>query len=192
MKALIASIKIFLVFTLLTGIIYPFLVTGIAQLMFRHKANGSIIMASGKAIGSALIGQQFDSTAYFFSRPSAISYNPLPSAGSNYGLTNAKLKEQVIERQKRFAAVNQLNDISEVPPEMVFASASGLDPHISPRAAYLQVQRISKVRNLNPDQKKELTTKIESSIISPRLEIFGESCINVLELNLYLDQISHK
>ena len=102
MKTFIISIKIFLFFTILTGIIYPLLVTGIAQLTFSAKANGSLIIKNNKLIGSELIGQQFDSTIYFSSRPSAISYNPLPSGGSNYGLTNVKLKNFVDSLKKQF------------------------------------------------------------------------------------------
>ena len=107
MKTLIISLKIFLFFTILTGIIYPLFVTGIAQLVFPGKANGSMIVKDNKVIGSELIGQQFDSSIYFSSRPSAISYNPLPSGGSNYGLTNAKLKHSVDSLTKQFIAYNQ-------------------------------------------------------------------------------------
>src|ERR1035437_3334358 len=108
MKTLLISLKIFLFFTLLTGIVYPLLVTGIAQLVFPGKANGSIIVNNNKAIGSELIAQPFDSTIYFSSRPSAIAYNPLPSGGSNYGLTNVKLKNQVADRKTQFWKFNHL------------------------------------------------------------------------------------
>jgi potassium-transporting ATPase KdpC subunit len=108
MKTLIISLKIFLFFTILTGIIYPLFITGIAQIIFPSKANGSIIIKNNKLVGSKLIGQQFDSTIYFSSRPSAISYNPLPSGGSNYGLTNVNLKKLVTERKHKFIAFNQL------------------------------------------------------------------------------------
>ena len=106
-----------------------------------------------------LIGQQFDSTIYFSSRPSAISYNPLPSGGSNYGLTNAKLKNLVDGTKKQFIAFNQLDSLTVIPSEMLFASASGLDPHISPEAALLQVDRIAKARNFNNIQKAKLDSK---------------------------------
>ena len=108
MKTIIISLKIFLFFTILTGVIYPLFVTGIAQVAFPVKANGSIIKLDNQSIGSKFIGQQFDSTIYFTSRPSAISYNPLPSGGSNYGLTNVKLKNLVTERKIHFIAFNQL------------------------------------------------------------------------------------
>lgn len=190
MKTLIIALKIFLFFTILTGIIYPLLVSGIAQAVFPEKANGSIIHRDGMAIGSELIGQQFDSTNYFTGRPSAISYNLLPSGGSNFGLTNAKLKQQVDERRKQFISFNQLDSLTEIPSEMLFASASGLDPHISPKAALLQVDRIAKARNLNLNQKEKLTAYIHSQSDQPKFGLFGQSRINVLILNLDLDQLS--
>src|SRR5512145_2458780 len=118
MKTLIISLKIFLFFTILTGIVYPLLITGIAQAVFPFQANGSLITNNNKVIGSELIAQQFDSAIYFTSRPSAISYNPLPSGGSNYGLTNTKLKNLVCERKKQFIVFNQLDSLTVIPSEM--------------------------------------------------------------------------
>lgn len=189
MKTLFIAFKILLFFTILTGIVYPLLITGIAQLVFPIKANGSIIYKDNKAIGSELIGQQFDSTIYFSSRPSAISYNPLPSGGSNFGLTNAKLKDLVAERKDQFMAFNQIDSLTEIPSEMFFASASGLDPHISPKAALLQVDRIAKARNLNQLQKLSLVRCITNLTEGPRYLCLGEERINVLLLNLDLDEI---
>lgn len=189
MKTIIIALKIFLFFTILTGIIYPLLVTGIAQLVFPGKANGSIIFKDNVAIGSKLIGQQFDSTYYFSSRPSAVSYNPLPSGGSNYGLTNSKLKKLVAERKKQFIAFNQLDSLTEIPSEMLFASASGLDPHISPEAALLQVERIAKTRNFTDIQKQKLIQCIKSLTEAPQFWCLGEKRINVLILNLELNKI---
>jgi potassium-transporting ATPase KdpC subunit len=189
MRSLIISIKIFLFLTFLTGLVYPLFVTGIAQIAFPAKANGSLIVKGNKTIGSELIGQQFDSIVYFSSRPSAISYNPLPSGGSNWGLTNVKLKDLVIERKKQFDAFNQLDSLTTVPSEMLFASASGLDPHISPEAALLQAERIAKYRNFNNDQKQKLLQCIKSLTESPQYSLFGEQRINVLLLNLETDKI---
>lgn len=155
MKTLIISLKIFLFFTILTGIIYPLFITGIAQVVFPSKANGSMIVKDNKLIGSKLIGQQFDSTIYFSTRPSAISYNPMPSGGSNYGLTNVNLKKLVTERKHKFIAFNQLDSLTIIPSEMLFASGSGLDPHISQKAALLQVDRIAKVRHFDTTQKQK-------------------------------------
>lgn len=189
MKTLIISIKIFLFFTVLTGIIYPLFITGIAQLIFPSRANGSLIVKKKQVIGSELIGQQFDSTIYFSSRPSAVSYNPLPSGGSNYGLTNDKLKNLVAERRLAFNTFNQLDSHTEIPSEMLFASGSGLDPHISPEAAILQVDRIAKARNFNNAQKQELIECVHATTEAPQFFFFGESRINVLMLNLKLDEI---
>jgi potassium-transporting ATPase KdpC subunit len=189
-KTIIISIKIFLVFTILTGAVYPLLVTGIAQVVFPEKANGSLIEKDNKIIGSKLIGQQFDAKKYFTSRPSVNSYNPLPSGGSNYGLTNLKLKNLVAERKKQFIVFNQLDSLAEVPSEMLFASASGLDPHISQKAALLQVDRIANARNLNTIQKQDLVQSIKKLTETPQVLILGEERVNVLILNLELDKIA--
>lgn len=189
MKTLIISIKIFLFFTVLTGIIYPLFVTGIAQVVFPAKANGSLIVKNNQIIGSELIGQQFDSVIYFTSRPSAVSYNPLPSSGSNYGLTNTKLKNLVAERKSAFNTFNKRDSLAEVPSEMLFASASGLDPHISPEAAVLQVDRISRSRNFNSVQKQKLLQCVADLTENPQYLCLGESRINVLLLNLRVDKI---
>ena len=190
MKTLFISIKIFLFFTVLTGIVYPLFVTGIAQLAFPSKANGSFIVRNNKIVGSELIGQQFDSTNYFNSRPSAVAYNPLPSGGSNYGLTNIKLKNLVAERKQQFISYNQLDSITEIPSEMLFASASGLDPHISPQAAILQVERVVKTRHFDEGQKQRLLNSIKDLTEAPQFSLLGENRINVLMLNLKLDEIN--
>jgi potassium-transporting ATPase KdpC subunit len=189
MKTVIVSLKIFLFFTLLTGIIYPLFVTGIAQLVFPSNANGSLIIKDNKTIGSELIGQEFDSSIYFTSRPSAVSYNPLPSGGSNYGLTNLKLRDLVAERKKQFVAFNQLDSLTNIPSEMLFASASGLDPHISPQAALLQLERIAKARDFNVSQKNRLIQSIADVTEGPQFFCLGVERINVLLLNLELDRL---
>jgi potassium-transporting ATPase KdpC subunit len=189
MRTLLISLKIFLFFTILTGILYPLFITGIAQVVFPAKANGSLIFKNNKAIGSKLIGQQFDKANYFMSRPSAASYNPLPSGGSNYSLTNTKLRNLVDERKMHFIEFNQLDNVTEIPSEMLFASASGLDPHISPQAAFLQVERIVKARNFNSIQKQNILQCINDLTEAPQFLCLGESRINVLLLNLKLDEI---
>jgi potassium-transporting ATPase KdpC subunit len=191
MKTLIISIKTFLFFTVLTGIIYPLFVTGFAQLIFPSKANGSLIINDNKIIGSELIGQKFDSAIYFASRPSAISYNPLPSSGSNYGLTNAKLKQQVIERKRHFIDINQLDSLVEIPAEMLFASASGIDPHISKQSALLQVNRVAKARNFGIAQKQQLIACVNRLTEKPQFLVLGEERVNVLLLNLEIDKIKN-
>jgi len=189
MKTLASAIKIFLFFTIVTGVIYPLLITGIAQLIFPFKANGSIITVNNKPAGSILIGQKFDTPAYFSSRPSAISYNPLPSGGSNYGLTSSRLKRLVTARKKNFIAFNHLDSATTVPSEMLFASGSGLDPHISPKAALLQVDRIAKERSFTQNQKAELINLINNLTEEPQFQLLGQKRINVLLLNLSLDRI---
>ncbi len=188
MKTIITSLKIFLFFTILTGIVYPLLVTGIAQTLFPGKANGSLITEDGKVIGSKLIGQQFDSVIYFISRPSAVLYNPMPSGGSNLGLTNVKLKNLVAERRASFIGLNQLDSLATVPSEMLFASASGLDPHISPDAALLQTGRIAKARNLDTIQTQKLVQSVLSHIEKPQFSVLGKERVNVLILNLELNK----
>ena len=188
-KQTIIALKFLLVMTILTGIIYPFFMTGVAQLTFHSKANGSLIMKEGKIIGSELIGQKFDSIIYFWSRPSAIEYNPIPSCGSNFGPTSEKLKKQVTDRRVLFANNNSVSDTLSIPKEMIFASASGLDPHISPEAVRMQANRIAKARHLNELQKNQLNTLVNSLIEYPQFGIFGESRINVFQLNLRTDSL---
>lgn len=189
MKNLLITIKIFLLFTILCGIIYPVFITGIAHVVLPEKANGSLIIKNNKTVGSILIGQQFDSIRYFHSRPSAILYNPLPSGGSNYGLTNLKLKSLVAERKQQFISINQLDSLTTIPSEMLFASASGLDPHVSKEAALLQANRVAKVRNFSHAQKQQLFQCINDQTEGPQFSLLGQERVNVLMLNLMLDTI---
>ncbi len=189
MKSLIISLKVFLFFTILTGVVYPFLITGLSQVIFPGKSNGSLIKYGNNTIGSELIGQQFNSGIYFSSRPSATNYNTLPSGGSNYGLTNLKLRDLVYYRQKQFIAENKLDSHTIIPSEMLFSSASGLDPHISPEAALLQVERIAQVRNFNDSQKQEIKQLIKYQTEAPQFLFLGSERINVLLLNLEIDKI---
>jgi K+-transporting ATPase ATPase C chain len=188
-KQFLISLRILLLFSLITGIIYPVFVTGIANLLFKDKAGGSLIKSNSQVIGSSLIGQAFDSLTYFWPRPSAISYNPLPSGGSNLGLTNEKLRQQYKKQEQYFRMANGLQPGTSVPPEMVFNSGSGLDPHISPQAALLQVDRIAKARNFSNNQKDELKMLITNLTEEPQFHLFGQERINVFMLNLELDKI---
>jgi K+-transporting ATPase ATPase C chain len=185
----IISLKFLLIMTLLTGLIYPLVMTGLSQLSFPSKANGSLLMKNGKVIGSELIGQNFDSTVYFWSRPSAIGYNPIPSGASNYGPTSDTLKKQVNARRVSFASKNSITDINSIPKEMIFASGSGLDPHISPEAAIMQLTRVSAARKLNETQKQKVEQLINSLTEEAQFSVFGERRINVLLLNLSLDKL---
>lgn len=183
MKQFIIGIKVFVFMTVITGIIYPLVITGAAQLFFPEKANGSLIINNGKVIGSELIGQKFVSPDFFWGRPSAIDYNPFPSGASNLNPIGEKLKEQVQLRIDTIRKYHGNLPIKSIPKDLLFASASGVDPHISPEAAYFQVERISKFRNYNANQKAKLLKIIESSIESDDLFIGGQKRVNVLNLN---------
>lgn len=190
MKTIKISLKIFLFFTLLTGVAYPLLITGIAQVIFPSKANGSLIVKDNVTIGSKLIGQEFNSDEYFTSRPSICSYNPLPSGGSNYGMTNTILKNLVAERRRQFITFNKLDSLTIIPSEMLFTSASGLDPHISQKAALLQIDRVARARNFNTISKQNLVQCVKDLTETPQYGIFGEERVNVLVLNLELNKLS--
>jgi K+-transporting ATPase ATPase C chain len=185
----IIALKFLLLMTILTGIIYPLFMTGLAQLIFPAKANGSLVKKDGKIIGSELIGQKFDTTIYFWSRPSAIGYNPIPSGASNYGPTSDTLKKQVTARRILFATKNSITDILAIPKEMIFASGSGLDPHISPEAAMLQLSRVATARNLDETKLQQVRQLIKNMTEKPQFSLFGEPRINVFDLNLALDKI---
>jgi K+-transporting ATPase ATPase C chain len=180
------AIVVFALLTLVTGVAYPLLVTVIGQTAFPHQANGSILTRDGKAVGSELIGQQFEQPRYFWGRPSATSpmpYNAGSSAGSNLGPTNPDLKEAVA---KRVQAIRQAHpeQTGPVPVDLVTASASGLDPHISPAAAEYQVARVAKVRGMNADTVRKL---VAAHTESATLGVLGEPRVHVLKLNLALD-----
>ncbi len=189
MRTIIIALKVFIFFSLLTGIIYPLLITGVAQALYPENANGSILKKDGQMIGSLLIGQQFDSAVFFSSRPSSVSYNPLPSGGSNYGYTNKRLEDLVSQRRHKFISENRLDTLISIPSEMLFSSGSGLDPHISPEAAYLQIDRIAHARNFDNLQKRKLEQLINDLTEPPQYLVFGEKRVNVLLLNLKVDQL---
>jgi potassium-transporting ATPase KdpC subunit len=184
---IIISIKLLLVFTVLTGILYPLFITGIAQLTFHSKANGSLLIKDNQIIGSKLIGQNFSSDKYFWPRPSASGYNPLPSGGSNYGMTSQILKDKSFNQKYMFIQKNHLPIGTIIPQEMIYSSASGLDPHISVEAAKLQVNRISKARNIDENQILQLIAKFK---VKRQFYILGEERINVLLMNIELDKLN--
>jgi len=188
-----AAVVTLLTLTLLTGVAYPALVTGIAQAAFPHQANGSLIVKDGKTVGSSLIGQQFDEPRYFWGRLSAksdangkaLAYNAAASTGSNLGPTNPALVDEVKGRLDALRAADP-ETTAPVPVDLVTSSASGLDPHISPAAALYQVHRVAKARKLDEGKVKAL---IEQHTDGPQVGIFGEPGVNVLELNLALDAL---
>ena len=186
-KEIVLSLKMLFLMTTLTGIIYPLFITAIGQIFFSDKANGSLYIKDGKVRGSFLLGQNFTDSTYFHSRPSAINYNPMPSGASNLGLTSKVLHEQFNERKSNFLLNNMLNSTKEVPAEMLFASASGVDPHISKQAAYLQVPRIAKARSLNEIQTNKIYKVVDSLTEYPQFGFLGIEVVNVLKLNIKLD-----
>lgn len=188
-KEIYTSIRIFVIISILTGIIYPILITFIGQIIFPFQANGSIIKKENKIIGSLLIGQNFTDSIYFHSRPSAIKYNPVPSGASNLGLSNKILKEQVLTRKEEFLKYNLFNDSINVPSEMLFASGSGVDPHISNDAAKLQIIRILNSRKINLNNVKILSNIVDSLTEYPQFGILGNQVVNVFALNLKLDEM---
>jgi potassium-transporting ATPase KdpC subunit len=186
MKELKPAILFFIIFTLICGGIYPAVVTGIASVAFPRQAKGSFITdKSGKEIGSSLIGQPFADPKYFWPRPSAATdfgYNPLGSGGSNSGPTNPDFLKTVGDRVK---ALHDTGITGSVPADLVEASASGLDPHISPEAANVQIARVAKARGMSAD---ELAKVVADHTEGRQLGFLGEPRVNVLELNLALDK----
>jgi potassium-transporting ATPase KdpC subunit len=182
------AIVLFLVLTVITGLIYPLAVTGIAQVLYPQQANGSLIVKNGQAVGSQLIGQPFDDPKYFWGRPSATGpfpYNAAASSGSNLGPTNPALTDAVQARMDTLKAADPDNT-QPIPVDLVTTSASGLDPHISPAAAAYQVSRVAHARGLDESAVRQL---VAQHTLRRDLGVLGEPRVNVLELNLALDAL---
>jgi K+-transporting ATPase ATPase C chain len=181
------AMLLFIAFSLLTGLIYPLFMTGIIQMAIPEKASGSLVVADGRVIGSELIGQNFSGPGYFHGRPSAVGYMANGSGGSNLGPTSNKLMEETQKRIEYVRLENELSSDIPVPADLVLASGSGLDPHISAEGAMLQVPRIAKFRGL---PELEVRTLVNQSVEPIYLGTFGQDRVNVLRLNIGLDRLS--
>ncbi len=182
------ALVLFFILTLLTGVAYPLLVTGAAQALFPAQASGSLILRDGKAVGSALIGQNFSDPKHFWGRPSAtgpMPYNASASSGSNQGPLNPALTDAVKSRIEALRTADPGNT-QRVPVDLVTASASGLDPHISPAAASYQVGRVARARGLAADKVQAL---VDAQTEAPLFGLLGEPRVNVLKLNLAIDKL---
>jgi len=188
LKQFIPGIRITLALTVLTGLLYPGVVTGLCQLLFRDQANGSMVVKDGRVAGSSLIGQSFSRPEYFHSRPSAAGsdgYDASASSGSNLGPTSRKLIDRVQGDVEKFRKENP-DYHGPIPADIVTASGSGLDPHISPASAQAQALRIAKARGLSVDQVNRLIAQFTEA---PSLGILGDPRVNVLQANLALDRL---
>jgi K+-transporting ATPase ATPase C chain len=186
-KQLLPALRMTLTLTVLTGLLYPGLVTGLCQLLFPSQANGSLIPRNGRIIGSALIGQNFTRPEYFQPRPSAAGndgYDATASSGSNYGPTSQKLADRVKASVEKFRKENP-DYTGSIPADLLTASASGLDPHLSPASAAAQAPRVARVRGLSQDQIQQLIAQFTED---RDLGFLGEPRVNVLKLNLALDR----
>ncbi len=189
-RNVLSALLLVVIFTVLTGLVYPLVVTGVAQLLFPHTANGSLIQQNGKIVGSELIGQPFSDPKYFWGRLSATTpyaYNASSSAGSNYGPLNPALfavSKKRIEDLKKFEPPNT----QPIPVDLVTASGSGLDPHISVASALYQLDRVARYRGMSP---QAVRTLVDRSTEGRQLGVLGERRVNVLKLNLALDE-QHK
>ena len=194
MKVIFQAIRQTLLWTIICGIAYPVVMTVFAQLAFPDKANGSLVMRDGKIIGSALLAQQFTGSNYFWPRPSACTYGTGPtglvaSGGSNLGPTSGQLQTNVQNNTAAFLSGNNLPTNTAVPSDIVFASASGLDPHISPEAAQLQIGRVAASRSLDTNKVTALVGKFTEG---SQWGFLGEPRVNVLLLNVALDEMDPK
>lgn len=190
LKEFNSAIRMLIIMTVLLGAIYPLGMTVFAQMIFPVQANGSLIYKQGNLVGSKLIGQNFTDERYFHGRPSAAGddgYDAASSAGSNLGPTSKKLLASIAERADQIRQKNGLADDAIVPSDLVTASASGLDPHITALAAKVQVQRVAQARNLSEEQ---IMAIVEKNTENPQIGFLGEKRVNVLSLNLALDDVT--
>lgn len=184
------AVKMLLFMTVVLGLIYPLAMTGVAQIVFPWQANGSMVEHNGRSIGSKWIGQNFEGDVYFQGRPSnaGSGYDGTASSGSNLGPTSEKLMRSIDERAKQVREVNGLPANAKVPSDLVTASGSGLDPHITPAAAQIQIARVAAARGLNAEQ---VQNEVQNNTDEPQAGFLGDERVNVLMLNLALDRLQN-
>ncbi|TWH48672.1 potassium-transporting ATPase subunit KdpC [Sporomusa sp. KB1] len=188
-RQIVNSFRMLLVLTVITGLVYPLTMVGVANTIFPSQAKGSLIESQGQVVGSKLIGQNFTQPGYFHGRPSSAGkdgYDAAGSSGSNLGPTNKKLMDMIADNVNKARQENSLDENAAIPADLVTASASGLDPDISPDAAYLQVERVAEARGLAA---KEVYSLVDKNISGRQLALFGEPRVNVLALNMALDSL---
>jgi K+-transporting ATPase ATPase C chain len=186
-RALYTSVRLFLLLTLLTGVLYPFLLTGVAGVFFPRQARGSLVFRNGVAVGSSLLAQRFDGPTYIWPRPSAVDYATNPSGASNLAVTSGGLSSRMPSRARRWALASGSNAPGSL--TMLSASGSGLDPHITPADAHAQLARVATARRWNARQVQAAQAAVRWATDPPQLGFLGEERVNVLLLNLALDKL---
>jgi K+-transporting ATPase ATPase C chain len=185
MRHILPALRNYLFITVLVGLLYPLAMTGLAQVFFPYQANGSLIEKDGHVVGSGLLSQKFTTPRYFWPRPSAVDYNPLPSGGSNLGPISADLLKATQDRAKALGVTDPAKIAETVPQELLFASGSGLDPEIDLESALFQVSRVAQARGV---PEAAIRSKVQESLEARQLGFLGEERVNVLKLNLALDK----
>jgi K+-transporting ATPase ATPase C chain len=186
-RSSLTALRLLLFLTVLTGVLYPAVITFTGTALFPRASTGSFIEVRGRTVGSSLVAQAFVSQKYFWPRPSAIAYQPLPSGGSNLGPTDRWLHDSIEARREQFLTRNHGEASFLVPGEMCTASGSGIDPHISPAAARAQIERVAQARGLGEGPRKELEALVEKTVEGPEWGILGMERVNVLVLNIAMD-----
>lgn len=190
MKTIVNGLRLFIVLSIMTGLFYPLAMTGILSAMFPKTTAGSMVRLGGHVIGSELLAQPFTDPRYFWPRPSAANYKTVPSGASNFGPTSAALKATAQKRAADWRSSQGIGIKTEIPADMLFASGSGLDPHISPEAARQQIGRVCRSRSFSEIQIRRCHALVQQMTESPQFGFFGKARINVLLLNLRLDESS--
>ena len=189
LKTLLIAVRALVVMTMATGVLYPLAVTMTGRLLFRETAFGSVVLRGTNVIGSLLLAQQFVDDKYFWPRPSACDYGTMPASGSNLGPTSKALRKLVDKRRRNFLARQPQGLTNAVPEELLCASGSGVDPHLSPSAAAAQIERVAAARGFNERQHAQLHTLVNQLVEAPQFGVLGCPRVNVLRLNVALDQL---